>query len=238
MKKSYKISLLVITLLLVSSLLAGTSYSLWTSTHTQTTTNAVNIGCFTLNFTESGSNIKFPNAYPISDAKGLQTTPYEFTITNTCTIASSTSIAINMQSSSTMDSSYLNVAYEEGSNAVSTPVLLSSLATGEVASGDTGTKTSYILKNVTIGASLSKTYKIWLYIPETIGNDAQGKTFNAKVSIANYATDTYADETGASTPELYQGLIPVTYDASGNTVVANTSTEWYDYAKHNWANAV
>jgi hypothetical protein len=48
----------------------------------------------------------------------------------------------------------------------------------------------------------------------------------------------YADTTGASIPELYQGLIPVTYDASGNTVVADTSKEWYNYANHNWANAV
>ena len=39
-------------------------------------------------------------------------------------------------------------------------------------------------------------------------------------------------------PELYTGLIPVTYDASGNTVVADTSTEWYDYDNHIWANAV
>src|SRR5574344_2745872 len=41
-----------------------------------------------------------------------------------------------------------------------------------------------------------------------------------------------------STPELYQGLIPVKYDASGNTVVADTNTTWYDYTAHNWANAV
>ena len=39
-------------------------------------------------------------------------------------------------------------------------------------------------------------------------------------------------------PELYTGLIPVTYDASGNTIVADTSTTWYDYDNHIWANAV
>ena len=39
-------------------------------------------------------------------------------------------------------------------------------------------------------------------------------------------------------PELYTGLIPVTYDASGNTVVADTTTTWYDYDNHIWANAV
>ena len=38
--------------------------------------------------------------------------------------------------------------------------------------------------------------------------------------------------------ELYQGLIPVTYNSSGDVVVADTNTEWYDYTNHEWANAV
>ena len=38
--------------------------------------------------------------------------------------------------------------------------------------------------------------------------------------------------------ELYQGLIPVTYNSNGDVVVANTNTEWYNYSKHEWANAV
>ena len=38
--------------------------------------------------------------------------------------------------------------------------------------------------------------------------------------------------------ELYQGLIPVTYNSSGDAVVADTNTKWYDYSNHEWANAV
>ena len=38
--------------------------------------------------------------------------------------------------------------------------------------------------------------------------------------------------------ELYQGLIPVTYNSSGDVVVADTNTKWYDYSNHEWANAV
>ncbi len=38
--------------------------------------------------------------------------------------------------------------------------------------------------------------------------------------------------------ELYQGLIPVTYNSSGDVVVADTNTKWYDYSTHEWANAV
>ena len=38
--------------------------------------------------------------------------------------------------------------------------------------------------------------------------------------------------------ELYQGLIPVTYNSNGDIVVADTNTKWYDYSNHEWANAV
>ena len=38
--------------------------------------------------------------------------------------------------------------------------------------------------------------------------------------------------------ELYLGLIPVTYNSSGDVVVADTNTKWYDYSTHEWANAV
>ena len=38
--------------------------------------------------------------------------------------------------------------------------------------------------------------------------------------------------------ELYQGLIPVTYNSSGDVVVADTNAKWYDYSNHEWANAV
>ena len=38
--------------------------------------------------------------------------------------------------------------------------------------------------------------------------------------------------------ELAQGMIPVNYNSSGDVVVADTSTKWYDYSNHEWANAV
>ena len=45
------------------------------------------------------------------------------------------------------------------------------------------------------------------------------------------------DNSGASTPELYDGLIPVIY-VGGNTAIADTNKSWYNYSNHQWANAV
>ena len=47
----------------------------------------------------------------------------------------------------------------------------------------------------------------------------------------------YDDGTGASVPELATGMVPIYYD--GTTMkVADTSSKWYNYAEHEWANAV
>ena len=50
--------------------------------------------------------------------------------------------------------------------------------------------------------------------------------------------DPYLDGSGASAPELYAGLIPIKYDTSNNIVVADYTTEWYNYNNHQWANAI
>ena len=62
--------------------------------------------------------------------------------------------------------------------------------------------------------------------------------YNVVETTVGEFSKAYKDSTGANQPVLYQGLIPVKYDASGNTVVADTTSEWYNYANHNWANAV
>ncbi|MEG2283487.1 MAG: hypothetical protein RSB99_02540, partial [Bacilli bacterium] len=40
-----------------------------------------------------------------------------------------------------------------------------------------------------------------------------------------------------NTPEMLEGMIPVTYNGS-NWVKADTTTKWYDYETQMWANAV
>lgn len=69
----------------------------------------------------------------------------------------------------------------------------------------------------------------------TIYNAAQAGT---RCSVSFVTNNNYKDGTGASRPELYAGLIPIKYDTSNNIVVADTTTEWYNYANHEWANAI
>jgi hypothetical protein len=59
-----------------------------------------------------------------------------------------------------------------------------------------------------------------------------------KCNVYFVTRTTYVDASGASYPEIYQGLVPVVISDTGGITVADTSTEWYNYTNHNWANAV
>ena len=83
MNKKYLLVFLGI--LLSIALLLGSSYAYWMMSHTQTNDNIVSSGCFSTSFTEvEDSAINLTSAFPMTDEDGMKTTPYEFTITNTC----------------------------------------------------------------------------------------------------------------------------------------------------------
>ena len=232
MKTTYKILLMVISLLLVVAITIGTSYSLWKKVEIQTNENIVNSACYDITFEES-SNINLKNAMPISDASGLKKTPYTFTIKNTCNTDSKTTIALNVKNTSTMSTSAIKTSIKSTpQNTNSTPVLLTSLNTATIGSSDSTTKESYIITTDTIRAYNSKTFSLYLWMDESVGNEEMNKVFNATISVTSEAVESNIEVA------LYQGLIPVTYNSNGDVVVADTNTEWYNYDKHKWANAV
>ena len=87
-------------------------------------------------------------------------------------------------------------------------------------------------------ATNSYTLKIWL--SSDTPNDYKGAFFLGKLSIEaiqNGKVPDYVDASGASAPDLVEGLIPVLYDGT-NWVSADTSEKWYAYEEQWWANAV
>ena len=184
MKTTYRITLLVISLLLVISITIGTSYSLWKKVEVQKEQNIVESSCFSIEFSES-SNINLKNAMPISDASGLKKTPYTFTIKNTCNADTKIKISLNVLNSSTMDSSIIKFSMKYGSLANSTPALLNTFNKGE---SSTNVKESYLVKEDIIRGNEEKTYSIYLWMDESAGNEYMNKVFNAKVSVTSEAT--------------------------------------------------
>ena len=69
------------------------------------------------------------------------------------------------------------------------------------------------------------------------GINIRNATKKTKCSVY-FVPPKYTDNVIAEAPELAQGMIPVKFDDAGNVIVADTSTKWYDYEAHEWANAV
>jgi hypothetical protein len=103
-----------------------------------------------------------------------------------------------------------------------------------VKSDNIPTKTSgYAIDKIECNNSATATWNYDNWDITIHGATQTGTKCNVYFTTANG----YADGSGAAIPELYQGLIPVKY-VDGNPTVADTSTEWYNYTNHNWANAV
>ena len=186
MRKLYKIILMVISILLIGSIIIGTSYSMWVKTAVQKEQNIVNSSCFDIEFTES-SDINLTNAIPISDEAGLKKKPYTFTLKNTCNMNSKVSIALDVLSTSTMSSSAIKTSLTKG-NKSGTPTLLTSL--DKKADVDiSGAKEAYILGTDIIGANKSKSYSLYLWMDESVTVAEASKSFSSKVVIVNTATE-------------------------------------------------
>ncbi|MBR1817505.1 MAG: hypothetical protein IJ772_01525, partial [Bacilli bacterium] len=117
MEKKKKMMILgVLAMILV---LAGGTYAYWIITKQQSENNIVNSSCFKLTFTETEA-INMPKAYPLTDLEGLSTTPYTFTITNTCTATFDYQVNLESLEGTTLGEDYAKVSLN-----AETPVLLS-----------------------------------------------------------------------------------------------------------------
>ena len=224
---------MVIGTMLSISLLVGVSYALWSNTHVQETENIVETGCFSTDFSEVNS-ISLSNSYPISDDKGMGSTPYQFTITNTCSVDAKYEVNFEVLASSTLSSNYVKLAIDNKKDILSnyeskTPTIEGALSSNNIASG-------------WLKAEESVTYNLRLWIDEaTTLEQGEGKSLNGKVvvvsvgdelndSLISLLLEQYkeGDEVGlvkdAINPNLY-------YYTGTNEEVANNFL-WY--GGHQW----
>ena len=241
MNKKLKITLASVGILLTLCICIGISYAYWLTTKTQTDTNVARANCFDTKFIENSSAINLEKQFPITDEQGEALKPYSFTIKNTCTYSANYQINLETIASTlklknlrvkigTKDSDLLsNYPDASASKVISTATDARRLAVGTLDTGD----------------SMTYELRVWLDKDTTlddINNTADAdNSWQGKITVTTtLATDitNFDDGVIASYPKLYQGLIPVRYDDSGNVVVASSTEEWFNYGKHKWANAV
>ena len=165
----------------------------------------------------STSNVNLSSSYPMSRNKGLQTTPYKFTVTSYCDSYVGFNLYIATLSTNTIDAKYVRyILTETGTKNVIHEGILSSATNGvsdftdtektELNTGLKGTYGSiYKIHSENIPLKGSKSFDIYLFLDGDVAdNSTMGKTFKAGVAVKSY--DREADPTLADyVKSLYTG---------------------------------
>ena len=221
MKDKKIIILSIVGVLLLVSIVVATSYAYFVanvSGNKDTNNVVVTNGVMALTYSD-GDEINLGNAIPGSSVSKT------FTVKNTGNVSTNYTIYFSELSNKFVDKTdlvYTLTSSDGGKNVAQTQVPDSNEA---------------MVSNYAIDAGKTHTYTLTITFlnKDENQNDNMGVTFSTKVSINE--TKDYVEPLDIDV-ELAQGIIPVKFDDSGNVVVADTSSKWYDYEAHEWANAV
>ena len=182
--KDNKIALGIFILLLIA-ICIGISYAYWLVTRTQTGENAILSSCLKIELVSENEAISIPDAYPISDEEGMSSTPYTFTIKNTCDSFISYEVILGMLNTTTLNSKYLNAVLDY--NAIQT------LNQYEETNLE-GYKEGRILQKGSLSSGDEVTYNLRMWLDEDVtyeDKEAMNKNFEAKIVvtavISNYS---------------------------------------------------
>ena len=200
MNKKYVIALLSISVLLVASILLGTSYALWQQTSVQEGTNEVKIGCFRVTYTslesyggQEAGDINLVNAYPISDEAGASLTPYMFTIKNECNIAADYTINLETLNTSNFNTDYLRIKFNDVNNVTNNDsILYASLDNGTSILPDEASLAKFLTSgHLEQNESATFSLRVWVDKNATVTTtNVMGKTWNGKITVLSEAAAT------------------------------------------------
>ena len=124
------------------------------------------------------------NTFPITDEEGMKTSPYTFTITNTCNTFLSYEVILGMTNETTLKSEYIAAVLD--TSAIET---LNNYESTEVE----GYKEARILRTGSLSSGDEVSYNLRLWMDEDVlaTEDAMNKTFASKVivraTVSNYS---------------------------------------------------
>lgn len=189
-------------------LIVGISYAFWQTTKIQEDTNIVASGCFGVEL-EGNNPISLSNSYPIPSEAGMETTPYTFTITNTCEGEATYNVNLEALANTTFQNDSIRVALDDSNKLYS-----------EYSVTEKYYETSKEARTLISGTLESKgsvTYNLRIWIDEEAPNTEQNKVFASKIVIT----------TGEGGEIIYPSIkdlevistvdtIKITYNANGN----------------------
>ena len=232
--KKYRVTLIILGILLVATISIGISYSYWKKTHQQISRNEIKSGCLEIKFEELTNSISLTNSYPMAAENAENLTPYRFKITNICTIAAKYHVTLNT----------LNIQKSIANENVRVSILPYGLfSAGETINNlkinpDTGSlnnsnlKESYFVDSGYLGVNDDVTYDAYIWIDENAGNEIMGQSFEASIDVISVATPTLSTirKATTTTSPLIAGHSSVFVSGRGNVSLLNRirSVEFVD----------
>ena len=218
--------------------IVGASYAYFSITIEGKKTQVIQSGELSLSIKDE-NQITLVDAYPIPDSQGLETDKeYTFTLSNDGNADLSYGIKLiddlvaqgtcpaDLNSGNAckfIPSQYIRYQVTKEKEP---PAIGGLKASNEFATG--------IIKG---NQKINYRLKIWL--SEDTPNEYQNSFYLGKLEITGTQTGgfVYSDSSGAASPELMDGLIPVIWNGT-DWVSVGLSDKWYDYENQWWANAV
>ena len=142
-------------------LLIGVSYALWIILREQDTENRITSSCISIELESVTEEISLSNAIPLTDEDGMNTTPYTFTIKNTCTTFISYDVIFLVDSESTLGTQYVDAVLDR--NVIKT--------LDQYESREIDNQTGYILQSGNLSQADEITYNLRMWLDEEVTVD-------------------------------------------------------------------
>ena len=170
-----------VTLLIVVICLFGISFALFKFNASQATQNDITtLNCFEVEYSDVTDAITITNDFPISDADGLERSPYTFKIKNKCSQLLNIQIGVETLTTSQIQPNLIKGVITNKGETPTSAKLLSAGIPGTPVNGGT----NYILLEDTILANQEKEYDLRLWFTESMTKEqGSGKTYQGKVTV-------------------------------------------------------
>ena len=200
MNKKKTIILLIIGILVVTISSIGVTYSYMKNKTSGNKETEIGINnCAKITLKDNNSTINLENMYPMEEEMGLQTTPYEFTVSSTCEEYTGFNLYLTTLTDNGIEDKDIRYAVTD----VDDNVLITDLLTNKEEANDlteeeikeleqgleNKRKNTYKVFNNNLYIKEEKTYKLHLWVDENANNDTMKQSFKIKVSIKGYNWD-------------------------------------------------